>query len=159
MTTGHLWIFSTSHGRSRPSYIHRSKKPHDIDEFELVEAVSGRRKTPINNFSYFQIWNGASSPSSTIPGFFAFYTHYNDPADRTLLLYDSADGYQWSSPTRLAAIEKGHYQISGRQRQKARFDVQLSTPSRRASIGGRTSTIWSRLDLGEDLDDGRRKAP
>src|SRR5688572_6695423 len=29
---GHLWIFSSSHGTGRPSYIHRSLRPHDIDE-------------------------------------------------------------------------------------------------------------------------------
>ena len=29
--TGHIWIFSTSHGRARPSHIHRSKRPDDID--------------------------------------------------------------------------------------------------------------------------------
>lgn len=36
---GHLWIFSTSHGRSRPSYIHRSREPYSIDEFERVGAT------------------------------------------------------------------------------------------------------------------------
>ena len=36
---GYIWVFSTSHGTARPSYIHRSKRPYDIDEFELVPAT------------------------------------------------------------------------------------------------------------------------
>ena len=43
---GYLWVFSTSHGRSRPSFIHRSKRPYDIDEFELVEA--SRRESDVS---------------------------------------------------------------------------------------------------------------
>src|SRR5688500_18093987 len=44
---GHLWIFSSSHGTSRPSYIHRSRKPYSINDFELMETT---------NFSYTQPW-------------------------------------------------------------------------------------------------------
>ena len=36
---GTVWIFSTSHGRSRPSYIHRSLRPYDVDAFEWVQAT------------------------------------------------------------------------------------------------------------------------
>ena len=36
----------------------------------------------------------------------------SDPADRTLFFVTSADGAKWSEWTRLAAIDKGHYQIS-----------------------------------------------
>ncbi len=28
---GHLWIFSPAHGVSRPSFIHRSRRPYSID--------------------------------------------------------------------------------------------------------------------------------
>jgi len=52
---GYIWIFSTSHGTSRPSYISRSTKPYDIDAFEIVNAterVDGGEK-PFDNFSYF----------------------------------------------------------------------------------------------------------
>ena len=54
---GHLWIFSTSHGRARPSYIHRSVNPFDINEFELIPAtreIDGIQ-TPFTNFSYMQV--------------------------------------------------------------------------------------------------------
>jgi hypothetical protein len=44
---GYLWVFSNSHGTSRPSYIHRSAKPYSIDSFELVVTT---------NFSYGQPW-------------------------------------------------------------------------------------------------------
>ncbi|MBP5620913.1 MAG: hypothetical protein J6X44_02735, partial [Thermoguttaceae bacterium] len=52
---GRIWVFSTSHGTGRPSYIHRSVRPYDISEFELVEPtkVVGDAKVPMNNFSYF----------------------------------------------------------------------------------------------------------
>ena len=45
---GYLWIFSSSHGTGRPSYIHRSTKPWSIDEFERIL---------VTNFSYTQPWH------------------------------------------------------------------------------------------------------
>ncbi|MES2697752.1 MAG: BNR-4 repeat-containing protein, partial [Verrucomicrobiota bacterium] len=44
---GYLYVFSSAHGTSRPSYIHRSKKPYDITAWELIEKT---------NFSYTQPW-------------------------------------------------------------------------------------------------------
>lgn len=107
---GYLWVFSTSHGRSRPSYIHRSRKPYDTSSFELIPATRINESgdaVPITNFSYMQIWHPESE------GFLAFFTRYGYPADRTLCFMNSRDGVSWSSWQRLAAIEKGHYQISG----------------------------------------------
>ena len=56
---GHIWIFSTSHGRSRPSYIHRSVRPFDIDQFELIEATraDGDKKVKMKNFYYMKAWH------------------------------------------------------------------------------------------------------
>ena len=105
---GYIWIFSTSHGLSRPSYIHRSKEPYSVDEFENVNPtmlVDGE-PVPMDNFSYFQAWHLPSR------GFISFVTRYKDPADRTLFFMTSQDGVAWSEWTRLAAIDKGHYQIS-----------------------------------------------
>ncbi len=105
---GYLWIFSTSHGRSRPSYIHRSKEPYSIDAFHRVNATRQQdgRDVPITNFSYMQAWH--------VPGrgFVALLTRYNDPVPRTNLFMTSEDGVRWSPWQRLAAIEQGHYQIS-----------------------------------------------
>ncbi|MBO7680415.1 MAG: hypothetical protein J6S75_12180, partial [Thermoguttaceae bacterium] len=36
---GHIWIFSTSHGTKRPSWIYKSVRPYDIDEFELISPT------------------------------------------------------------------------------------------------------------------------
>ncbi len=105
---GHVWIFSTSHGRSRPSYIHRSKLPYSIDEFEQVAAVrrDDGRKIPITNFSYMQVWHQDQH------GFLCFFTRYDDPAKRTTFFMQSRDGVTWDRWQRLAAIDEGHYQIS-----------------------------------------------
>ncbi len=106
---GYIWIFSTSHGRERPSYIHRSIEPFDIDEFERVPAtrdVDGTR-VPFTNFSYMQVWHVPGQ------GFCTFFTRYDDPVKRTIGFMSSVDGVNWSSFQRLATINEGHYQVSG----------------------------------------------
>ncbi|EPR65563.1 BNR-4 repeat-containing protein [Cyclobacterium qasimii] len=105
---GYIYLFSTSHGTSRPSYIHKSLEPYNIDAFEVVDAtkLEDGKKVPLDNFSYMQTWN--------IPdkGFVSFFTRYNYPADRTICFMSSPDGENWSEWKRIAAIKKGHYQIS-----------------------------------------------
>ncbi|MHC4671906.1 MAG: BNR-4 repeat-containing protein [Planctomycetota bacterium] len=112
---GFIWIFSTSHGTSRPSYIHKSRKPYDINAFERVKAtkLEGNKEVPLTNFSYMQAWY--------IPqqGFACFFTRYNYPAARTLCFMTSSDGIKWSQPIRLATIDKGHYQVSATNHKKA----------------------------------------
>ncbi|MBM4028688.1 MAG: hypothetical protein FJ280_25315 [Planctomycetes bacterium] len=112
---GHLWIFSTSHGTSRPSYIHRSTEPYSIERFELVPAtkIENESQVPMTNFSYMQSW--------FVPGqgFVAFFTRYNYPAARTSCFMSSPDGVHWSAWQRLAAIDQGHYQISTANERKA----------------------------------------
>jgi hypothetical protein len=106
--TGFIWIFSTSHGRSRPSYIHRSTEPYSVEAFEWIPATyeEDGECIPLTNFSYMQPWY--------VPGygFIAFYTRYHDPAIRTTFCMTSHDGVQWSTRKRLAAMEQGHYQVS-----------------------------------------------
>ena len=114
---GHLWIFSTSHGTGRPSFIHRSKKPYDIEEFERVEATKMQdgKTVPIDNFSYLQVYHWANK------GFFAAFTTYdkrvlNDPqtiAQRILCSMSSRDGVTWSDWKPFAGILFGHYQSTG----------------------------------------------
>ena len=117
---GYLWIFSTSHGRSRPSYIHRSKQPYSIEEFEQIHATMEQddKSEPITNFSYMQTWHVPER------GFICFYTRYSDPAARTSFCMTSADGVHWNPRVRLAAIDQGHYQISavGRKLAAAAFN-------------------------------------
>jgi hypothetical protein len=78
---GYIWIFSTSHGTSRPSYIHKSSKPYDVSNFELINAtkIENGKKVPMTNFSYMQAWHIEDK------GFICFFTRYNYPADRTRL--------------------------------------------------------------------------
>jgi hypothetical protein len=97
---GHLFVFSSAHGTGRPSYIHRSKKPHDISEWELVEKT---------NFSYTQPWYLPQSKR-----FLFLHTLYKN-GQRTLNWKSSPDGRTWNAPTLIAHIEMGDYQVSWRQ--------------------------------------------
>ena len=113
---GHVWIFSTSHGTGRPSFVHKSVRPYDITEFERVEPTKlvGGASVPMTNFSYLQIRNVPKR------GFFAFFTTYDrklisdvDPqtkVQRILAFMTSPDGIEWSAWKPLAAMEIGHYQ-------------------------------------------------
>jgi hypothetical protein len=105
---GYIWVFSASHGLSRPSYIHRSHKPYDIEKFERIHAThrEGDRDVALDNFSYPQFWYDKDH------GFITFFTRYKYPADRTSCFMTSRDGRKWSQWQRLAAIENGHYQTS-----------------------------------------------
>jgi len=105
---GYIYLFSTSHGASRPSYISKSKLPYDISEFENVAAtkIEDGQQVLMTNFSYVQNWHLPEQ------GFVNFFTRYNYPADRTICYMTSRDGQEWSEWKRIAAIKKGHYQIS-----------------------------------------------
>jgi len=105
---GYIWIFSTAHGTARQAYVHRSRYPYEIDDFERVtitEWVEGKERE-VTNFSYMQPW--------TIPGqgFFLFHTRYNNPTTRSLWFARSRDGAHWEYSQNQAAIAKGHYEIS-----------------------------------------------
>ncbi|MEX2574053.1 MAG: BNR-4 repeat-containing protein [Balneolaceae bacterium] len=92
---GNIWIFASSHGRQRSSYIYKSGKPYSIDSFELMSET---------NFSYPQPWYIRNR------GFLFLHTRYVD--GRHLYWSTSRDGTEWDSPRKLAAIDEGHYQIS-----------------------------------------------
>jgi hypothetical protein len=92
---GHIWVFASSHGTARPSYIFKSTKPYDISGFEQVLKT---------NFSYPQPWWISGQ------GFLFLHTYYK--AGRGLYLQTSKDGVEWSERTPLAHMEEGHYQVS-----------------------------------------------
>lgn len=99
---GYLWIFSSAHGTSRPSFIHRSRRPYSIDEFELISKT---------NFSYTQPWYLPGQ------GFLFLHTRYQahglgSGAGRALYWMTSPDGRQWSQPHLLSFALMGHYQVS-----------------------------------------------
>jgi hypothetical protein len=111
---GHIWIFSTSHGITRPSYIHKSKKPYDISNFERINAteiVDGKQQA-FNNFSYFQVYSVKGK------GFIALFTKYNKAGQRVIGYNTTSDGVRWNEWKVLAHIEEGHYQISTEQNGK-----------------------------------------
>ena len=97
---GYIWIFSSSHGTSRESFIHRSKEPYSIDAFELIST-----QTPSNAYSYTQPWY--------IPGegFMYMHTHY-DGGERNIYFATSEDGVTFSQREMVASIEMGHYQVT-----------------------------------------------
>lgn len=113
---GYIWIFSTSHGTERPSYIHKSSKPYDIESFEKIEAtylVNGQNKS-FDNFSYLQIYYHEKY------GFLGLMTHYdrgvlkygqNKPR-RTISYITSKNGVEWSAVYDIGIIQEGHYQSS-----------------------------------------------
>ncbi len=119
---GYIWLFSTSHGVSRSSYIHKSVKPYDIEAFELIKPtfLKDGKQIPFDNFSYLQIFYDKEN------GFFGFMTHYDivdlkyskTKARRTISYITSTDGLSWSELKDIGIIEEGHYQSSGITRLK-----------------------------------------
>ncbi|HYI79052.1 MAG TPA: BNR-4 repeat-containing protein [Chryseolinea sp.] len=119
---GYVWLFSTSHGTERPSFIHKSKLPYDISSFEHVRAIraEGTDSVLFNNFSYLQ------SHYLRGKGFFHLTTHYDrgvlkygaNKARRTIGYITSADGVRWSALKDIAVIEEGHYQTSAQRQNK-----------------------------------------
>ncbi|CCH52466.1 hypothetical protein BN8_01469 [Fibrisoma limi BUZ 3] len=115
---GYVWIFSTSHGTERPSFIHRSRQPYDISAFERIPATrldENGQRVPFDNFSYVQSYHVPGQ------GFLNLMTHYdrgvlpngaNKPR-RTISFITSADGVNWSAWQDIGVIEEGHYQTSG----------------------------------------------
>lgn len=106
---GYIWVFSTSHGVTRPSYIHRSRKPYAIEAFDLIRATEKEngKDVPFNNFSYMQIWHVKGK------GFFGLFTKYKSGfGDRVIGYNTSRDGVKWNEWKIIAHIDRGHYQIS-----------------------------------------------
>src|ERR1035437_10103377 len=120
---GYIWIFSSSHGTARPSYIHRSKQPYSVEEFERVRQT---------NFSYTEPW--------FIPGrgFLFLHTRYTD--GRNLYWMTSPDGRDWSEPHKLARIDMGDYQISGRE--GARVATAFDDHPKPLGLNGRANLYY-----------------
>ncbi len=94
---GFIWIFSPSHGTSRPSYIHKSRKPYSIEAFDRIM---------VTNFSYPEPW--------WLPGQGFLFLHTRYAEGRNLFWMTSKDGLQWNPAHKLGKIDMGDYQISWR---------------------------------------------
>lgn len=94
---GFVWIFSAAHGTARPSWIHRSKQPYSVDEFEQILET---------NFSYTHPW--------WMPGKGFLFLHTRYQSGRGLFWMTSRDGVTWDEPHSLAHIEQGDYQVTWR---------------------------------------------
>jgi hypothetical protein len=111
---GYVWIFSTSHGVGRPSYISRSREPYNIDAFEIqnpTEIIEGK-EVPFNNFSYFQVYYVKGE------GFLALFTKYKQ-GRRVIGFNTSKDGIKWNEWKEIANYDMGHYQVSDYSNGKA----------------------------------------
>lgn len=91
---GHIWVFVSGRGRSRPGFIYRSVKPYDIDEFEMVSEREITYPQPR--------WTGSE-------GFLHLFTKYTK--GRELYWSTSPDGRTWSPDQKFAGMG-GHYQTS-----------------------------------------------
>jgi len=99
---GYVWVFAAAHGTARPAYIFKSARPYDVAAFQMVKET---------NFSYPQCWHVDGR------GFLFLHTRYTG-GRRELYAMTSKDGLTWSRLQQLAAVEKGHYQISWRYKNK-----------------------------------------
>ncbi|WP_339709292.1 BNR-4 repeat-containing protein [uncultured Kriegella sp.] len=106
---GYIYIFSTSHGTGRPSYVSKSVNPYDITEFRILDAteIANGKKVPFDNFSYFQVWYVKGK------GFMAMFTKYDGWSNRIIGFNTSKDGENWNEWKVIAHIDMGHYQVSG----------------------------------------------
>ncbi len=120
---GHVWIFSNAHGKSRPSYIHRSRRPYSIDGFERVLTT---------NFSYSQPWH--------LPGRGWLFLHTRYAPGRNLFWMTSPDGVKWGEPQPLARVALGHYQISWRD--GTRVGTAFNYHPRPVGLNARTNLYY-----------------
>jgi hypothetical protein len=126
---GHVWIFSSAHGTARPAYVSVSKRPYDVDEFERVVTT---------NYSYPQPYYSRDE------GFLLLHTRYGN--GRRLYQTSSRDGRRWSEPTLLAAINWGHYQVSGRRGRRIGTAFNYHRPHPKDESHWRTNLYYVQTD-------------
>lgn len=126
---GHLWIFSNAHGTERPAFIHKSKRPYDIDAWERVAET---------NFSYSQPWHLGSH------GFLVLHTRYARGHGRVLHTMFSPDGQRWDEPQPLARMGQGHYQVSWRRGNRVATAFDYHPPD--GGLNARTNLYYLETD-------------
>jgi len=91
---GHVWVFVSGRGRTRPGFKYRSLEPYSVDAFEQVTE---------EEMTYPQPWWIEGR------GFLHLFTKYTGV--RELYWNTSPDGRSWSPHQKLAGMG-GHYQTS-----------------------------------------------
>ncbi len=124
---GYLWIFSSSHGTSRPSYISRSIEPRSIDAFELKW---------VDNFSYPQPW--------IIPGKGWLFMHTHYTGGRAICMSTSPDGINWTERRFLSRMAQGHYQVTNAFGQKVGSTFNYHPPEK--GLNWRTNLYYMESD-------------
>ncbi len=134
---GHVWVFASSHGTARPSYVYKSTRRYCVDDFVLIKET---------NFSYPQPWYLAGR------GFLFVHTKYT--GGRQLFWTTSPDGRSWAEPQCLAAIAQGHYQISWRHGDK--LGTAFNYHPQKGGLNWRTNLYYlATSDLGRTWRDVR----
>jgi len=126
---GYVWIFSSSHGRGRPSYISRSLKPYDIDAFQLMWT---------GNFSYPEPFYYPGK------GFLFVHTWYVKGRGNYVMT-SNPEGTEWSERKQTAYFEEGHYQISWQWRNK-KTGVAFNQHPRGKGLNYRTNVYYMETD-------------
>jgi hypothetical protein len=91
---GYIWVFVSGRGRTRPGFIFKSRKPYNIDSFEMIREAE---------MTYPQPWWVEGE------GFLYLLTKYTK--GRELYWSASADGRNWSTDQKFAGMG-GHYQVT-----------------------------------------------
>lgn len=129
---GYIYIFSPSHGTSRPSYISKSQKPYDISSFTIKSSF---------NFSYPQ--------PKYIPGkgFHFLYTRYN--GGRAIYMTTSKDGTTWEKARLVSLIAQGHYEISN-QKPDGTVATSFNYHPKKGGLDARTNLYYMETpDMGK----------
>ena len=128
---GYVWIFSSSHGTARPSFIHRGEEPYSVDAFERVLTT---------NFSYPQPWH--------LPGMGFLFIHTRYAGGRMIFQMRSRDGVTWDEGRKLFGVEEGHYNVSGRHGTKV--GIALNYHPKGLGLNHRTNLYYMETsDFGE----------
>jgi hypothetical protein len=97
---GHLWVFVSGRGKTRPGHIYRSSKPYDITSFKHVAE---------NEFTYPQPWFNKH-------GGVLLFTKYTKGRELYWRTSD-AEAKTWNKDIKLAGMG-GHYQMSNQHNGK-----------------------------------------
>ncbi|WP_197528375.1 BNR-4 repeat-containing protein [Aeoliella mucimassa] len=112
---GYLYLFSSTHGEARRSYIHRSSEQYSIDSIDELLDYSAEDMAVFGStageprFSYAGGWYLPNAPGDE--KFLLLHTRYID-GDRDLFYSTSPDADTWTTRQTFSEIEAGQYQTS-----------------------------------------------